>query len=330
MKAAQAARAGFAIGWATATATHPLDITEQATDACRWVMTHGDPATVVEVSLRLGHLHGVWATIYHRREKLEARAMGRVTDAFASFHLDAATVVDTALRAAPATESTQPVDPGLTAAGADAAKTAIDSLTAPQRHHLRVVAHDNTLDATAEGQANAVAQLADAGAGLDISWDVAYQDGYDALSGLQSLWDTGDEWVTKTTKGLADEVGKALSRGWAQGLDRSALVDLTQGILDTGGRTAAYLTDLAIGQALAAGSLAVYQSAGLEQTDYLTAGDLRVCAECDDAEQGSPYSLDSAPTPPLHGMCRCTLAPNQDALAGIGDLSGTLAPYLIG
>ena len=310
MHAGDAARAAYAIGYAAATTQHPVAVSERvkAGALAAMAIAHTHPADqVIEATLRLGHLEGTWAVVYDRREKLEHRSMSKVRDGFAQADIDAASIVDDFTSGLPARESVQP-DPGVVAAAAEAARAA-KNLKATARAHLRTVGRDMTAEATAEGRANALALLADFQSGVTIDFDLAFTDGYDALDGLQSLWDDADGWLARTLQGLTDEVGKALARGWADGLTHDQLITLTQDILDTGGRAAAYVTDLAIGQALSDGSLSVYGAAGLEQADFLTAGDERVCPECDDAEHGNPYDLTDTPAPPLHGMCRCAVAP---------------------
>jgi hypothetical protein len=53
-----------------------------------------------------------------------------------------------------------------------------------------------------------------------------------------------------------------------------------------------------------------------------TAGDDRVCDECDDIAAAGPYSLDEAEDLiPAHPNCRCTFVPAVDDAANAGQLS---------
>lgn len=66
-------------------------------------------------------------------------------------------------------------------------------------------------------------------------------------------------------------------------------------------------TEIAMAQA--DGKLDHYRSAGIEQVDYVTAGDDRVSDICRSLEAASPYAVGSAPVPgrDSHPLCRCTL-----------------------
>ena len=46
-----------------------------------------------------------------------------------------------------------------------------------------------------------------------------------------------------------------------------------------------------------------------QEVDFLTVDDDHVCVECESLAEQSPYPADQAPDPPIHGGCRCILAP---------------------
>src|SRR5215472_16296051 len=84
MRGADAARAAFAIGWATATAQRPVPLTERAVAACVAAMRvmEAQPLPSGAPALDLGQLEGIWAVIYTRREAIEhlhAKALSAVT-----------------------------------------------------------------------------------------------------------------------------------------------------------------------------------------------------------------------------------------------------------
>lgn len=59
-----------------------------------------------------------------------------------------------------------------------------------------------------------------------------------------------------------------------------------------------------------------------EEVNVQTAGDDRVCDECDDIAAAGPYSLDEAEDLiPAHPNCRCTFVPAVDDAANAGQLS---------
>lgn len=58
-------------------------------------------------------------------------------------------------------------------------------------------------------------------------------------------------------------------------------------------------------------SLNLYASEGEAKAWFVTAGDSRVCAMCQDAQDNSSYPVDQAPEPGLHPFCRCALTVND-------------------
>ena len=69
-----------------------------------------------------------------------------------------------------------------------------------------------------------------------------------------------------------------------------------------------YVLDTMTHLAISAGILWWFQRNGVYANIwFITAGDMKVCAQCDDAEVGSPYAISEVPAPPLHPNCRCSL-----------------------
>jgi hypothetical protein len=78
-------------------------------------------------------------------------------------------------------------------------------------------------------------------------------------------------------------------------------------------RAVSLFADLAISQAMSGAALDLYRSEGVRDTWFVTAGDSRVCPDCEDAQDNSPYTPDQAPVPGLHPRCRCVLTVEDPA-----------------
>jgi SPP1 gp7 family putative phage head morphogenesis protein len=54
------------------------------------------------------------------------------------------------------------------------------------------------------------------------------------------------------------------------------------------------------------GRIDAYKRTGIQQVEWLSAGDERVCSDCMDLD-GKKFPIDNAPLLPLHVFCRCTV-----------------------
>ena len=333
MRAADAARAGYAIGWAQATATHRLGLTDRARAGAIAVMRcaeHDWPAGyVVEGAIVRGREEGAWAVIYTRRDALHAKwqhAMRGVLAEVAA-RVDTAGVAAAVQRAGgPRHESTQPVDPAVQQAGTQAAADALASaLDARLRQAWRTTLHDALVEGGAQGRADAIALIAEHQASVAIDWELAFTDGYNALDGLEAMWADADHWAAKQVGDQADQLGAKLARMWRDGADVDDMEQAITDLLGSDNSASALVLDMALGGALSDGAMATYRDAGLAQVEFMTAGDGKVDELCIDAEAGNPYPVDSAPSPPLHPRCRCAIAPWFDP--STPDLSALYDPY---
>jgi SPP1 gp7 family putative phage head morphogenesis protein len=59
-------------------------------------------------------------------------------------------------------------------------------------------------------------------------------------------------------------------------------------------------------RAINQGRLDAYNRAGIEQVEWLTAGDERVCGECESLD-GQKFPVNNTPLLPAHVFCRCTI-----------------------
>lgn len=308
----------FLTGYAHTTTSHDVGLTPRAVLACQAAFAVGEASPQPDPrrnpktpTIQLGQLEGIWAVIYARREAIEkahADGLGVILDHISD--LDWGSVVDQV-------ERWLLLDPGMTGKmltaklGADIESMIASRLSPKVAGAWRDLMHQALVDATAEGRAAALGLVAQS-ANVTIDWNLAADEAKQALAGDQVLWDSSSGWIAKQTHGLGYQIGQKLASLWNQGASRDEMEQAIQDLLGNVSKSAAgTILDTAIGQSLSVGALDTYQTAGVIFADYETAGDGRVCADCGDAEDNSPYPLYDAPIPPLHVSCRCTLSPSD-------------------
>lgn len=299
----------FARGYALATASHPVGVTERARRAC--LAAESAPAPDGLPSLVIGQLEGIWAVIYDRREaleKLHAGSFKKVLEAIAA--LDWGPVVDSI-------QTQLLIDPNISGAALTAVirTKIVDTITADLPADVRsswnTLMQDAILDGTVEGQVAAQAILQ----GSPIDWELAAEKAKAALGRGTALGEEAERWVQRQVQGLGYQLSQQLAALWNQGASKQEMLAIIRSTLGTSNTIAARLLDTSIGHALSQGSLDTYAAAGVEKADFVTAGDQQVCAVCAQAEDEGPYRLEACPQPPMHVSCRCTVAPSDSSFS---------------
>lgn len=312
------AREAYAMGWAASGGPMTDRVRAGSVAAVRYALDHATDPDVLEVTLHLGHLEGVWAQVFARRlalhelvdtgvmrlwlpmvRRLPWRSLVR------DFRAKAGVLETVVLEA----DGDRP-DRDQVADGIAAARQFLAALPeADDWDRLRTVLRDGIARAQAEGTVDALALAADQVGRIGLDFDVAFTDAYNALADLGSedtLIGEADNWLTRMIGDSATDLGRALARATASGMSYEDMLAEVMGLLDSptarGARTA---LDLLTSRAMSAGALRLYGREGVQQVDFATASDQRVCPQCLEAEAGSPYPLDRAPVPGLHPGCRC-------------------------
>lgn len=124
--------------------------------------------------------------------------------------------------------------------------------------------------------------------------------------------------LDKITTDMSTQMGQVLSEGILDGRNPNVIARLLIDRVDKIGLTRARL--LARTEVIAAhaeAKLNTYEEAKTEVvgllSEWLTAGDDRVCEECDTASRDGPYDVGTAHGMiPLHPNCRCTWVPSSE------------------
>lgn len=306
MRAADAARAGFAIGYAAANPAGEL--TERAQTACTAAMLTGTlhpRPDLAEVTLHIGHLEGVWARIFDRRLALLRDGMAQVSKAWVAAAPDMRPVIAKILHDKGVGETQAPPDPMIAAAlqaaleGVPQDVTVIEALAAMLPK------------AQAEGVTDALALAADKAGHIGFDFDLAFEHALDALDQtyrLGSEWDAvARDWLAQALKGDVNTLTRKLSAMIRDGNTPKEILDAVSGQFEDA-NAVGYVVDVALSTGMNQGTINLYRQEGVQLMDFMTAGDGRVCPTCAFAEDNNPYSIDQVPQPPLHVSCRCCLA----------------------
>lgn len=310
------AREAYAQGWAASGGPLTERVRAGAAAVMRMAAEQPHDPHILEVSLHLGRLEGVWATVYQRRETLIASLAATAALAWRKI-LDRAAIRDwvTAFRrAAEQAPAGMPVEQVVTEAAAAAARTVAAHVGASKNlPELQTALRDAVAAGRAEGAVAAVAVAAEqAGAG-EVAWDDAYAHMYAAMERLGSLWADADGWLAQMVGRAGDQLGRALAQAQRDGASYEDMVSAAMDVMDSDDVEAvAFTVDWATTTALDQGALDLYAMQQVPSVQILTAGDGRVCSTCEAFEAGNPYTVYTAPRLPPHPRCRCTYVARLD------------------
>lgn len=131
---------------------------------------------------------------------------------------------------------------------------------------------------------------------------------------VQRLYTRNYQALQGVTDAVGRDISRALSEGFAQGLNPRTMADTLTDRIDTIGKTrATVLARTEIINAHATASLNRFEELGIDEVgiraEWSTAGDSRVCPRCASRE-GDRYTIEQAKgIIPLHPRCRCTWLP---------------------
>lgn len=299
----------YAQGWARSGG--PLTDRVKAGAVAAVALAEADPHTpgVLEATLRLGALEGMWAKVYARRQDLIDKQAAAAARAWS----DVLThdVLDEAVRhfrqSARLAEASDPGWAQLRAAALTAAKNALHVLkTRGSWQKLRTRLRMALAAGRAEGLVGAVAIAADKEGVDGLDWDLAFEDAYRALENIGEIWADADGWLEKILDRAEADLGRVLAQDARTGASYRQMVENAAAVLrGTDVDAVSFVVDWASTEALRQGALDLYSSQNVPDVDWITAGDERVCPICQANEDASPYAPTAYPKLP-HPLCRCT------------------------
>lgn len=307
------ARTAYAQGWAASGGPMTDRVKAGCVAAVKLAEDNAHHPEILEVVLDLGHLEGVWATIFERRHRLIVKFHRRMMPLWreAVADADVAGAVEMLRQSLGLAEAFDPQ--WVRRAKAEARAAAVRLLSwLPGKgiwQRMRDVMRMAIQSGRAEGYADALAIAAQGEKRLGLDFDIAFDHAYAALENLGELWAESDPWLNKMLGRAADEFGRTLGDLAASGADYEQMVAAGIDVLQLTAEDSdavSFMTDWALSTGLSRGALDLYASEGVQQVSWLTAGDGRVCEEiCEPNGQKSPFNISDFPTMPGHPLCRC-------------------------
>jgi 2'-5' RNA ligase len=302
------AREAFAAGWALSQGPMTERVKVASIAAVQTAIERADDPHILEVTIDLGRLEGMWAKLFGRREEKQAEHTRLVADAWRPLidRDQVAAMVDRCRGHAGLTEALS----DFTAAALAAARNMLRALAdLTGWTNLRTAIRNAIAAGQAEGIVNAVAIAAERVSAVGLDWNIAFKDAYQSLEHLDELWGNADGWLGRMVDRVAGDLGRALARAAEDGASRDEMVDAAMDVLaSTDVDAVAFTVDWAMTAAADDGALRLYRTEGVQQIDVITAGDGRVCQTCGDYEAGSPWITLDVPRLPTHPACRCCYA----------------------
>jgi hypothetical protein len=283
-----------------------------------------DPA-ILEVTLHLGKLEGMWAELFRRREHLIAQYTATVTDAWRQLirprlFRDGLHSLRQQLGLTEATADQQQRDNEIKAAALAAARSMLQGLPlTPGWALVRQSLRDALAAGQAEGILGAVAIAAERTGKDGLDWDAGFARAYQQLERLDTLWSQAEMWLARLVERATQDLARILAAQAQAAASYEEMLDAaSQGLDDDDVDAVDFTTDWAMTTAMGAGAMSLYQLQNLMAVNWITAGDGRVCAACQANEDSSPWPLDAVPECPAHPRCRCVLNAGLD-LSGFAD-----------
>jgi len=323
------ARQAYMAGWAASGGPFTPRVLAGCHAAAAWAAGHATQPGVLETALKLGSLEGSWAVIYRRRDELIKTSTETVTGQWRTLiHALNARSLVSKYRALAGLHG-ETATPG----GKDRRKEAASLAAAwlygilddPRYQQLAAAIAAALRAGLAEGSTGARINAAETAgiAASELDIDVMFTAAYEALAGLPSLPGMGDEWVHKIIGGCASDLGRVLAKLAEDGATYQDMLDAVMHVAgSTSIRAVTTLLDHAISGAITKGAIALYRDQRVALLNWVTAGDGRVCAECEGLSDDGPYPPDQFPPCPDHVGCRCTPEPADELPATV------FTPYL--
>ncbi|NUP39518.1 MAG: 2'-5' RNA ligase family protein [Streptomyces sp.] len=312
------AREAFAAGWALSGGPMTERVKAASIASVRTAIECADDPRILEVTIDLGRLEGMWAKLFARREEQQQRHARLVADAWRQLvdRSTIATAVDAFRRHAGLAEADKDTDHKQAAALAAVAMiSALPDSSGWQE--LRAKLRDAIAAGRAEGMVNAVAVAAEQAGRSGLDWNAAFDDAYRDVARLDEPGEHVDTWLGRLVDRAETALARVLQRSADEGADADAMADAAQDALtpnddDLADSDVDFIADWAMTSAGALGALALYQSEGALTCDWVSVGDGRVCYACEANEAGSPWALGDLPEWPAHPRCRCFVSASVD------------------
>ena len=311
------ARTAYAQGWAASGGPLTDRVIAGSVAAIELAIERADDPDVLEATLHIGHLEGVWAAIFDRRTELYNDQVAKVGKYWKSFATDvdlAALVKAIRGQAINAQETTNQSTIDAAIALILAALSAL--ALGVKWWNLRTQVSAGVAAGEAEGYADALALVADQLGQVSFDFELAVDDYALDFLDQEELDAVVDEWLAQMLDLISRELGKKLAIMADSGATFEEMMSAAADILlAVSSRALVTVVSDYVHTAITNGIMVLYRMYGVGNIWWITAGDQTVCPICDQYEAESPYTLVDCPLPPEHVNCRCSLY-TEDELPG--------------
>jgi hypothetical protein len=308
------AHAAFCTGFAASGA----DITERVRAghkaAIELAIENCDDPNIIEATLQLGKLEGVWANIYGRRKELYDSGLADFSDVWSQLWSNAelSALVKAIREQAGVLERDN--SPAVEKAAALVLAYLRNLMPNPLWQQLRLAVGDDISSGIASGAADAMELLADRIDVLGFNFNKAFAAVKKKFDADPDALKQADVWLNKLLQAVAADAARKLIAKLRAG-DEDAEEFLEEELGKGNSNSFIVMLDNLIHGAISLGILWFYRNNGVTEVWWITAGDEAVCTICDAIEGSNPYSIASAPVPPEHVNCRCSLM-TFDSISG--------------
>lgn len=314
------AHAAFCTGFAASGAEITDRVRAGHDAAIALAISNSDDPKILEATLRLGHLEGVWANIFDRRTKLYDSNLVSFSASWKK--IDTGSDIPAMVKAIRQQAGVVEKKPS------PATEYAIGlvlfmlqrSMARSDWIQLRTTVENAIASGYAMGEADTLELLAsriDAG---NFDFDKAFEAARQKYQNDPASLAAADDWLDRLLNQLANDVAKKLGAMLHAGASEQEMVDYVDQELDEGtGRTFVVILDEMIHSAITLGVLGILRANGVAEVWFITVGDEFVCPMCDEIEGQNPYPISEPPECPAHPNCRCTLYTLNDLPSSLLD-----------
>jgi hypothetical protein len=333
---AEAAAEAYLTGWALTGAPFTSRVEAGCIAAVGCALEHPHDPGVLEATLELGKLTGVWQTVYDRRERLLRKHLRSVLAAWrdCTAALDPRDVVRRFRRDTYMTEAVtkDPQKKWWQEAGKAAALGWLYAVYHADGYDALVAAMTEAIrEGMAEGEAGALALAASRQGKTGFRIADAFKAAYARLANDHGITQKAAAAVTAIIDGTANDVGRRLASLAGDGASEDDMTSGARDVLNTGQALRVTLQD-ALWAAMGAAALALFTRAatgqpppgappspgeppqpppGMIMVNWVTESG-NPCQACLDNEAGSPYAPQDVPSLPQHPRCQCAIYAADD------------------
>lgn len=303
------AHAAFAAGYAL---YGPSPATEEAKQFCieitEFAMEHIHDTNVLKFAEAKGNQKGLFDALYVRRDRLWMKYNRRSQRWAKQFAQDVpkSKILDVIRRYAPMSEATVGQHKTMKQEILDLLLAALNEYS-DLKSTGRALALQAMTEGAAEGNTAASAMIQQLVGKHLPNLDDVHAAHLRKIASQTYSWSNADLVLKTQLSGLAGDLYGPISAMIIAGESQQKIEAAIEEVIAKGDGSSFYL-DAAVHGSYAQAQLNTYERSG-SAVDFLTVGDNRVCPQCIAIEDKNPWKVADVPVPPVHGNCRCWLAP---------------------